>query len=87
MTSTTEQIRSCLAHLSPLILEIQDDSAQHRNHPGAREGGGQYRIRIVAEAFRHRSRLEAHRMVHTALGSLMSKEIHALQLDVQIPRV
>jgi hypothetical protein len=26
-------------------------------------------------------------MVHTALGSLMSKEIHALQLDVQIPRV
>jgi BolA protein len=85
MTSTAEQIRACLIHLSPSILEIQDDSAQHLGHPGAREGGGHYRVKIVAEAFRHRSRLEAHRMVHTALSSLMSKEIHALQRDVQSP--
>ncbi|WP_297497918.1 BolA family transcriptional regulator [Ferrovum sp.] len=85
MTSTAERIRACLAPLSPLILEIQDDSAQHHGHPGARAGGGHYRVRIVAETFRHRSRLEAHRMVHSALNSLMNKEIHALQLDVQSP--
>ena len=55
------QLRSALEHaLAPRSLEIIDDSARHAGHAGAR-GGGHYRVTLVADAFRGRSRLERSR--------------------------
>lgn len=71
--------------LSPQSLEIQDDSARHAGHPGARGGGGHFHVVIVADAFRGKPLLERHRMVYGALGSMMSSEIHALSISAYSP--
>ena len=65
---------------APLELDIQDDSARHAGHAGARDGRGHYSVRIVATAFTAVSRVERHRMVYAALGELMQTDIHALSI-------
>ena len=70
--------------LSPIALEIVDDSAKHAGHAGAREGG-HFRIALVAEAFRGRSQLERHRIVYSAVAGLMGRDIHALQILARTP--
>jgi BolA family transcriptional regulator, general stress-responsive regulator len=70
--------------LSPVALEIVDDSAKHAGHAGAREGG-HFRVALVAEAFRGRSQLERHRIVYTAVAGLMGKDIHALNILARTP--
>lgn len=79
--STQDEIRSRLAMLSPLRLEIQDDSALHAGHAGARSGGGHYRLTIVAEAFAGVRTVARHRMVYEALGDMMKTRIHALAIQ------
>ena len=61
------QLRSALEQaFAPTTLEILDDSAAHAGHEGSR-AGGHYRVTVVAEAFRGRSRLERHRLVYAAV--------------------
>jgi BolA family transcriptional regulator, general stress-responsive regulator len=69
--------------LAPRELEIVDDAARHVGHPAA--GGGHYRLRLVAESFRGRSRLERHRMVYAALSSLLATSVHALNITARAP--
>jgi len=78
--SVPERIRARLAALSPIELEIQDDSALHAGHAGARDGGGHYRLYIVSAAFEGRSTVARHRLVYEAVGDMMKKEIHALAI-------
>jgi len=86
MNDRVERIRVLLEQeLAPEALEIQDDSAKHAGHAGARGGGGHYIVRIVSPAFANRSLLERHRMVYDALGELMQREIHALSIDARAP--
>jgi BolA protein len=70
--------------LSPVALEIIDDSAKHAGHAGAREGG-HFRVALVAEAFRGRSRIERHRIVYSAVAGLMGTDIHALNILARSP--
>jgi stress-induced morphogen len=47
---------------APASLDVVDESHQHAGHAGHREGGEtHFRVYIVAEAFRGKSRLERHR--------------------------
>jgi len=79
------QLRSALERaLAPETLEIIDDSAAHAGHPGARSGG-HYRVTLVAEAFRGRSRLERHRLVHEAVAPLFAGAVHALNIIARTP--
>lgn len=70
--------------LSPVTLEIIDDSAKHAGHAGAREGG-HFRVALVAEAFRGRSQIERHRIVYSAVAGLMGRDIHALNILARTP--
>lgn len=70
---------------APLELEVQDDSAAHQGHAGARDGRGHYSVRIVSPAFTGQARLERHRMVYAALGELMQQDIHALSIAALAP--
>jgi len=79
------QFRERLAGLNPLRLELIDDSALHAGHAGARQGGGHYRLLIVAEAFAGKSTVKRHRMVFDALGELMRSRIHALSIQSMTP--
>ena len=78
--STIAKMRERLAALAPSRVEIGDDSALHAGHAGARDGGGHYRLTIVASAFAGKNTLQRHRIVYDALGDMMQKEIHALAI-------
>lgn len=78
---TVARIREILSQQIPVIgLEIEDDSALHAGHAGARDGGGHYRVYIVSAAFEGCSRVQRQRMIYTALGDMMKREIHALAI-------
>ena len=80
------QLRSTLEQaFAPATLELIDDSAAHAGHAGSR-GGGHFRVRIVAEAFRGRSQLERHRLVYAAVAPLLSGgSVHALNIVARAP--
>ncbi|HET6520409.1 MAG TPA: BolA family protein [Geminicoccaceae bacterium] len=72
--------------LAPERLEIEDQSALHAGHAGARpEGESHFRVTIVAAAFEGRSRIERQRSVFEALGDLMRTDIHALSVRALTP--
>jgi BolA family transcriptional regulator, general stress-responsive regulator len=72
------------AALAPLALEVQDDSAAHAGHAGARDGG-HFSVRIVSERFRGLPRVARHRLVYDVLGFLPARGIHALAIDARVP--
>lgn len=74
------------AALKPAVLEIADESAQHAGHAGARPGGeSHFRVRVVADAFAGRSRVERQRMVYRILTDEMAGPVHALALFTHTP--
>ena len=70
--------------LQPSSLEVQDDSAQHAGHAGAREGS-HYTVRICSPGFTGLARLARHRLVYDSLGPLGPQGIHALAIDAKAP--
>jgi BolA protein len=80
LSEVVDRLRERLAVLSPTAIDIQDDSALHAGHAGARAGGGHYRLHIVSTAFEGKSTIARHRLIYAALGDLMKKEIHALAI-------
>jgi BolA family transcriptional regulator, general stress-responsive regulator len=78
-------MRARLAALEPLQLEIIDESHKHAGHAGAREGGGHYVMRIVSAQFAGKNTVARHRMIYSAMGDLMKREIHALTLQALAP--
>jgi BolA protein len=77
-----EHLRSALA---PQKLEIIDDSAAHRGHSGARNGGRHFRVLIVSEVFSGKTLLQRHRLVYKAVEDLMPEQIHALSIKAFSP--
>jgi len=73
------------SRFSPCRVEVQDDSALHVGHAGARGGAGHYTVRITTEAFRGRGRIERHRLVYDTLADMIPSEIHALSIDARAP--
>ena len=80
------EIRSRLAALEPLALELVDESAKHAGHAGARpEGQTHWRLSIVSPRFAGKPTVARHRMVYEALGGLMQHPIHALNIVARSP--
>ena len=67
--------------LAPASLEVIDESHLHVGHPGASDGRGHFRVRIVSDLFHGLPRLARHRRVYAALGELMQTDIHALTIE------
>jgi len=82
---TVQRLRERLQVLQPLSLAIDDESAIHAGHEGARSGGGHYRLHMVSRRFAGLPRLARHRLVYDSLGSMMQREVHALSLVLQTP--
>jgi BolA protein len=71
---------------TPQSVEVLDESHQHAGHAGHREGGEtHFRVYIVAEAFRGKSRLERHRMINETLASELKGGVHALAIRASAP--
>jgi BolA family transcriptional regulator, general stress-responsive regulator len=79
----TEKLSSAFA---PASLNVVDESHQHVGHAGHRPGGEtHFRVTIVAEAFRGKSRLERHRMVNETLAGELAGGVHALAIHASAP--
>ena len=83
--TVADEIHHRLQALSPVSFELIDESAKHAGHAGARDGGGHYRLRIVAPCFDGLTRMARHRLVYDALGTMMRREIHALSISAFSP--
>lgn len=85
-TDRTERIQGILrGAFSPVDILVKDQSHLHAGHAGAKDGKGHFEVRIVAQAFAGKSRIQRHRMVFEALHDMMETEIHALSVHAVAP--
>ena len=71
---------------APQSLDVVDESNQHAGHAGHRPGGEtHFRVYIVSESFRGKSRIERHRMINEALSGELAGGIHALAIHAAAP--
>lgn len=85
MSEIIALMRNRLADLAAESLEIEDESAQHAGHAGAKSGGGHYRMTVVSPRFAGLDAVARHRVVYQALGDLMGTRIHALSINAFTP--
>ena len=87
MGDVAEAIRAKLmGAFDPQRLEVEDQSAQHAGHSGAREGGeSHFDVVIVAAAFDGLSRVARQRAIYAALKDELSGPVHALSLKALAP--
>jgi BolA protein len=79
----TEKLRKAF---TPVSLRVEDESHQHAGHAGHRPGGEtHFRLYIVSDAFRGKSRLDRHRMINAALAAELKGGVHALAIHAAAP--
>jgi len=89
--SRADRLRAALTRaFAPTVLQVQDDSARHAGHSGARPGGEtHYSVLLVSAAFEGVNRVARSRAVHSALsaefGSAGQEGLHALALTLRTP--
>lgn len=70
----------------PIRLEIEDDSARHHGHAGARPGGeSHFNVLIESAAFQGQAKVARQRMVYRALAQELSGPVHALSVRALAP--
>jgi BolA family transcriptional regulator, general stress-responsive regulator len=71
---------------APQSLDVVDESHLHAGHDGHRPGGEtHFRVYIVSDAFRGKSRLERHRMINGTLSDELAGGVHALAIHATAP--
>lgn len=87
MSNRVARIEAALrAHFVPTILQVQDDSAMHAGHSGARaEGETHYNVLVVSERFSGLNRVARHRLINAALSDEFTAGLHALSLTLRAP--
>lgn len=85
---TATQLESRLREkLSPLALEVLDESAAHHGHVGANSTGfgTHFRVRITSHLFTGKSPVARHRLVYDALHDFIDQGLHALAIEAKVP--
>lgn len=76
--------RKLEAAFAPTRLEVQDDSARHAGHAGAREGGeSHFNVAMTSAVFNGLSRVERQRRVNSVLAEELAGPVHALSLRLK----
>ena len=71
---------------APQSLKVEDESHRHEGHAGHRPGGQtHFRVYIVADAFKGKTRLARHRMINDILSSELAGGVHALAIHATAP--
>jgi BolA protein len=71
---------------APQSLKVVDESHQHEGHAGHRPGGQtHFRIYIVSEQFKGKTRLERHRLINGTLLEELAGSVHALAIHAAAP--
>jgi len=87
MGAVSDSVRQKLTQaFAPTRLEVQDDSARHKGHAGARDGGeSHFNVTIESAAFAGLGRVARQRMVHAALAEELAGPVHALSVKALAP--
>jgi BolA protein len=86
MQMKTQIADKLAAAFTPQSLDVVDESHKHEGHAGHRPGGQtHFRVYIVSEAFRGKSRVDRHRMINQTLSSELSGGVHALAIHASAP--
>jgi len=87
MGAVAEAIRDKLTEaFQPTRLEVQDDSARHHGHAGAREGGeSHFNVVIESPAFAGTAKVARQRMVYRTLAAELAGPVHALSVKALAP--
>ena len=79
----TQKLTSAFA---PESLKIVDESHQHEGHAGHRPGGEtHFRVYIVSDSFRGKTRVARHRLINDALAAELVDRVHALAIHASAP--
>ncbi len=71
---------------APQSLNVVDESHQHAGHAGARPGGEtHFRVYIVSNAFKGKTRIDRHRMINQILSDDLEGGVHALAIHATAP--
>lgn len=71
---------------NPKSLRVEDESHRHEGHAGHRPGGQtHFRVYIVSEAFKGKTRIERHRMINEKLSGELAGGVHALAIHASAP--
>lgn len=83
------------AGLTPLSLELEDESHKHAGHAGVshqlkgshRDDGGitHLRVKVVSPDFAGKSRIERHRIVNGLLQGEIARGLHAIAIEAKAP--
>ena len=78
------EIRTALGTLSPVHLEVINESHKHAGHAGD-DGSGESHWRVVIDApvLAGQSRIARHRAIHDALGKDIMGRLHALAIEIR----
>ena len=73
--------------LHPEALAVIDESHQHAGHMGSRAGGEtHFRVRVTAEVFTGKSRVDRHRTINALLADEIAPGgVHALAIEARAP--
>ena len=82
----TQMIERLQRALSPIRLDLQDQSLAHIGHAG-HDGRGEshFALTIESAAFAGLNRVQRQRAVYAALGDLMEARVHALSIKAVAP--
>lgn len=74
------------AAFAPQSIDVTDESHLHAGHAGHRpEGETHFRVHIVSEVFRGKSRVDRHRMINQTLSGELAITVHALAISAKAP--
>jgi BolA protein len=74
------------AGLAPTNLVVEDDSARHAGHSGARPGGeSHFNVTIESAAFAGLTPVARQRLVYRLLAEELAGPLHALSLTLRTP--
>ena len=87
MQSRAARLEAALtAAFDPVVVLVEDDSARHAGHAGARAGGEtHYNVLLVSAAFAGMPRVARSRAVHEVLAREFADGMHALALTLRTP--
>ncbi|SFK55331.1 BolA family protein [Methylocapsa palsarum] len=92
--SAGDRIRSKLkSAFDPVLMEVIDESRKHAGHahlvtqPGTAGGAGEthFKIKVVADAFKGKSRIDRHRAINDLLRAELNGGVHALAIEAKAP--
>ena len=85
-----ERIKQAMQVLSPVFIELQNDSEKHASHTQHLGGAGHtgdthYKLTIVSSHFEGQSRIDRQRTVMNLLKSEFTSGLHALEIKASAP--